>query len=296
MGKRVGVVGTGLMGSAIAERLLSAGFDVVVHDRIREKAEPLLRRGAFWSDHPFRDCERLVLCLYTTDDVAAVLDTHGLSIRPGSIVIDTTTGEPDQVARLASELSQRGVKYVDAPISGSSEQTRLGEVLTMVGGEKSTFEACQDILDAFSARTIYAGPAGSGSKMKLVSNLVLGLNRAALAEGLAFAKSIDVDPRAAFEVLRHSMAYSKIMDTKGEKMLAGDLQAAARLTQHLKDIQMILEAAKLRGRRLPLSEVHAQLLVECDQLGFGDCDNSAVLRAYFPSARPNENPLEKANE
>ena len=129
-------------------------------------------------------------------------------------------------------------------------------------------------------RTFYAGPWGSGSRMKLISNLVLGLNRAALAEGLVFARAIGVDPEAALEVLMGTMAYSRIMDTKGRKMVDGDFCIQARLSQHLKDIRLILDAAAAAGQPLPLTETHRRLLEAAEAAGFGDADNSAIIRAF----------------
>jgi 3-hydroxyisobutyrate dehydrogenase-like beta-hydroxyacid dehydrogenase len=296
MKKRIGLVGTGLMGTAIAERLLGAGFDVLVHNRTRRNADPLIEMGATWSDHPIAECDRVVISLYTSETVAEMLDIFGASIRPGSVLIDTTTGEPNQVVALAKRVEDQGGIYLDAPISGSSEQTRSGEVTTIVGGDRETVESCWDVFEAFSARIVHAGSVGSGAKMKLISNVVLGLNRAALAEGLAFAKAIGVDPRAALDVLLHSMAYSKIMDTKGEKMLSGDFRVAAKLSQHLKDIKIALGVAQHAGQKLPLSEAHAQLLIDAEQLGFGESDNSAIVRAFFPFALRDENPLENSDD
>ena len=143
----------------------------------------------------------MLISLYTTDTVEEVLDRLADGLRPGQILIDTTTGEPEQTARLGARLAARGVQYLDAPISGSSEQTRRGEVTAIVGGPREAFEACRDLFDCCAAKTIYAGPCGSGARMKLVSNLVLGLNRAALAEGLVFAQALGLDAEAALQVL-----------------------------------------------------------------------------------------------
>ena len=123
-------------------------------------------------------------------------------------------------------------------------------------------------------------PAAAVRRMKLVTNLVLGLNRAALAEGLVFAQAIGLDADAALQVLMNSMAYSRTMDTKGRKMVEGDFRTQARLAQHLKDIRLILAAAAAVERDLPLTEVHRQLLESAEAAGFGDADNSAVIRAY----------------
>jgi 3-hydroxyisobutyrate dehydrogenase-like beta-hydroxyacid dehydrogenase len=202
------------------------------------------------------------------------------SLRSGQILVDTTTGEPEQTARLGAKLAARGVQYLDAPISGSSEQTRRREATAIVGGPREPYDACRDLFDCLVKECFYAGPWGSGAKMKLISNLVLGLNRAALAEGLVFARSIGVDPANALPVLMGTMAYSRIMDTKGRKMLDGDFSVQARLSQHLKDIRLILDAAVAAGQPLPLTEAHRQLLEAAEAAGFGNADNSAIIRAF----------------
>jgi 3-hydroxyisobutyrate dehydrogenase-like beta-hydroxyacid dehydrogenase len=278
--KRVGIIGLGLLGTALAERLVKAGYEVWVHNRTREKAEPLLALGARWADNPLAVCDRVLISLYTTDIVEEVLDRLADGLHAGQVLIDTTTGAPEQVARLGARLAARGVGYLDAPVSGSSEQTRRGEATAIVGGPPEAFDACRDMFDCCARETIYAGPCGSGAKMKLVSNLVLGLNRAALAEGLVFAQALGLDARAALQVLTHSMAYSRTMDTKGRKMVEGDFHTEARLSQHLKDVRLILDAAADAGQDLPLSEMHRRLLEAAEAAGFGDADNSAVIRAY----------------
>lgn len=278
--RNVGVIGLGLMGTALAERLIEAGYTVWVQNRTREKARPLEARGARWADTPPAVCDRIVISLYTTDTVEEVLDRMAGALRPGHILIDTTTGEPEQTARLGARLAARGVEYLDAPLSGSSEQTRRGEAIAIVGGSREAFDACGDLFERCAAKTIYAGPCGSGAKMKLVSNLVLGLNRAALAEGLVFARALGLDMEAALHVLMNTMAYSRIMDTKGRKMLDGDFRTQARLSQHLKDIRLILAAAAGAGQALPLTEVHRRLLEAAEAAGFGDADNSAIIRAF----------------
>lgn len=278
--QRIGVIGLGLMGTAFTERLLEAGFRVWVHNRTREKAEPLIARGAQWADNPLAVCDRVLISLYTTDTVEEVLDRLAAGLRSGQILIDTTTGAPEQTARLGARLAARGVQYLDAPVSGSSEQTRRGEATAIAGGPRAAFDACRDVFECCVRQAIYAGPCGSGARMKLVSNLVLGLNRAALAEGLVFAQALGVDGDAALQVLVNSMAYSRTMDTKGQKMVQGDFRTQARLSQHLKDVRLILDAASEAGQSLPLTEVHRRLLEAAEAAGYGDADNSAVIRAF----------------
>ena len=276
---RVGLVGLGLMGTAIAERLLAHGYSLAVWNRSPEKAEALKKLGAAWSDNPFADCRRVVVSLYSSDVVAAVVEWMSNGLQAGQIVIDTTTGEPSDAITLARRLAERGVNYLDAPISGSSEQTRRGEATVMVGGQLAAFEACADLWSVLGGKTIYAGVSGSAAKMKLVTNLVLGLNRAALAEGLLFAEAIGVSAEAALEALKAGAAYSKAMDVKGRKMLDSDFRPQAKLSQHLKDVRLILESAARARLALPLSETHRRLLERAETLGLGELDNSAVIEA-----------------
>ena len=281
--KCIGMIGLGLMGTAMSERLLEHGFHVFVWNRTQEKADPLIALGAQWSDNPLADCDRIIISLYTSDVVESVIkqllkDLHTKRASEellGKILIDTTTGAPEQSDEMSTQLASLGLKYLDAPISGSSEQTRRGEATVMVGGEREAFEACNDLWPMLGANTYHVGASGSAAKMKLISNLVLGLNRAALAEALVFAQGIGVDPASALEVLRGSMAYSRAMDVKGQKMLDEDFTVQARLSQHLKDVRLILAS----GVTLPLSETHRQLLEQAEAMGLGEADNCAIIKA-----------------
>jgi 3-hydroxyisobutyrate dehydrogenase-like beta-hydroxyacid dehydrogenase len=275
--KLVGLIGLGLMGTALAERLLEHGYRVAVWNRTRQKADPLLARGAEWSDNPLVSCERVIFSLYTSDAVAQVLEQMQTGLRAGQIVLDTTTGEPAQTEALGKRLAARRVRYLDAPISGSSEQTRRGEATVIASGDRNAFDACDDLWRVIGRRVFYVGPCGNAARMKLISNLVLGLNRAALAEGLAFAEAIGVAPAEALEVLAGSMAYSRAMDVKGRKMVERDFSVQARLSQHLKDVRLILQTAREAGLPLPLAEAHRRLLEQAEAAGLGDLDNSAIV-------------------
>ncbi|MFO0910371.1 MAG: NAD(P)-dependent oxidoreductase [Isosphaeraceae bacterium] len=246
----------------------------------------MIAQGAEWSDNPLAVCPRVVISLYTTDVVEAVLAELDAGLHAGQILIDTTTGEPAQTAALAARLAARGVSYLDAPISGSSQQTREGAATVIVGGDRATFEACADLWPVMGTRVFHVGPCGSAARMKLISNLVLGLNRAVLAEGLAFAEALGVSPSAALEVMAGSNAYSKAMDVKGRKMVERDFSVQARLSQHLKDVHLILDAARDAGLSLPLTETHRRLMEQAEAAGWGDLDNSVIietLRTLKPS-------------
>lgn len=276
----VGMIGLGLMGTALTERLLEHGSRVTVWNRTREKADSLLTRGAQWSDNPLAICDRVIISLYTTEVVEVVLAELDAGLHAGQIILDTTTGEPEQTAALGARLAARDVQYLDAPISGSSEQTRRGEATVIVGGDRAAFEACADLWRVMGAKTFHVGACGSAAKMKLITNLVLGLNRAALAEGLAFAEAIGVSPAAALEVMAGSNAYSKAMDVKGRKLVERDFTVQARLSQHLKDVRLMLQAAAAVGMELPLADTHRRLMEQAEAAGLGDLDNSAIIEVW----------------
>jgi 3-hydroxyisobutyrate dehydrogenase-like beta-hydroxyacid dehydrogenase len=278
--KPVGVIGLGLLGTALCERLLASGYIAAVWNRTREKAEPLVARGARWSDNPLVECDRVIISLYTTDVVEQALEQMKSGLRAGQILIDTTTGDPEQTVALGKRLAKLGVDYLESPIAASSEQTRQGNALAIVAGPPNAFAACRDLFDAIAGKTIHVGAAwGGAAKVKLVNNLVLGLNRVALAEGLVFAKAIGLDAGKTLDVLKEGNSYSGVMDTKGRKMIEGDFSLQAKLSQHAKDVRIILEEAARGGISLPLSELHLRLLTEAIAAGFGEQDNSAIIRA-----------------
>lgn len=263
----LGVIGMGLMGSAVMKMTgAGRGWDVDANRCV----------NASTANDVFEHCAVVFLCLPNSDIVREVLCCAAL--KPGQILIDTTTGDPGEMAALGGELKAQNVHYLDATVSGSSAQLLQRDVIVMVGGDVDVFEQCLVWLDRFAREVVHVGPCGSGAKMKLVTNLVLGLNRAALAEGIAFAQQLDLDLAQTLDVMRRSMAYSRIMDTKGEKMITQDFAPQARLSQHLKDVRLMLAASKLP---LPLSETHRQLLEKAEALGYGEADNSAVIQAFL---------------
>ncbi len=281
-GALVGLIGAGLMGLAMAERLRASGHRVFGWDISSHQRSALQRIGgtvAGGSSEVFARCHRVILSLPDDDVVASVIHESSPALHSGQIVMDTSSGAPDTAARLDSELSPRGIEYLDATVSGNSAQTRNGEVVMMVGGSRTAFEKCHGLFGLFARQIIHTGPCGSGAKMKLITNLVLGLNRAALAEGLVFARSLGLDDAQTLQVLRDSMAYSRIMDAKGEKMVHEDFEPQAKLSQHLKDVRLMLEAAAKTDTKLPLSETHRDILVFGEQKGLGQFDNSAIIRA-----------------
>jgi len=279
----IGLIGVGLLGTALAERMLAGGLAVIGYDldarQLNRLAELGGKRGNGAGDIAAR-CETIVLCLPNSRVVRAAVDELGSRFRPGSLLIDATTGDPYDTEQLAQRLVSQGIGYVDATIAGSSEQARRGEAVVIIGGEEAEVSRAVPVLSSWSPSRFHVGPAGSGARLKLVVNLVLGLNRAVLAEGLALAEVCGIEPAVALNVLQATPAYSRAMETKGPKMIAREYGPQARLSQHAKDVQLIRALAQRHAARTPLSDVHAELLEKAIELGFGDADNSAIIEAY----------------
>ncbi len=287
--KPLGLIGIGLLGTALAGRLLGAGFRVVGTDVDPVRTDALRGLGGEVAEDAgdvVRSCDRILLSLPTSEIVAEVLDGVAGSLGPGQMVIDTTTGDPMQMAAMGDRLEARGVSYLDATVSGSSEQARRGDVVLMVGGDDRAFAACGDLFGALARAAFHVGPTGSGEKMKLATNLVLGLNRMALAEGLALARGLGLDLGLTLSVMMESAAYSRVMDAKGAKMIARDFAPQARLSQHLKDVRLILDEARRVGVASPLSEAHRTMLETAVGARYGDADNSAIFLAYDVPGTP----------
>jgi 3-hydroxyisobutyrate dehydrogenase-like beta-hydroxyacid dehydrogenase len=184
------------------------------------------------------------------------------------------------MAAFGAKLDRAGIAYLDATVGGSSRQVRRGEAIVMAGGRAQAFRVCEDLFASFAQRMFHVGEWGAGARMKLVLNLALGLNRAVLAEALSFARAIGIAPRGALEVLEAGPAYSRVMEIKGKKMLNGEFSPEARLSQHLKDVNLILDLADKSGAHTPLSRIHRELLERAEAAGFGDEDNSAIIKAF----------------
>jgi len=281
--KQVGVIGLGLLGTAICDRLQQQEFRTLGFDIDPDRCRHHIDQGRPLADDIAQlatSCNRILLSLPDATISLNVVTELAASLQPGAIVIDTTTGGPQQMQECASRLQVQAAEYLDATVGGSSVQVRHGDAVLMVGGQPATIAACRDVFAGLATRTFHLGPIGSGARMKLVLNLALGLNRAVLAEALEFAKAQGLDQRTALEVLQAGPAASQVMQTKGEKMIQRDFTPQARLSQHLKDVRLILAEGRDCGARLILTENHERLLSALEDSGHGQLDNSAVIEAF----------------
>ena len=280
----VGIIGLGLMGEVFSQRLIDVhipvtGFDIDPARRAR--LAELGGRPAGSIAELAVPARCIIIAVFNTDQVEDVIDNHlapALGDGSNKIVVCMSTCDPDRVAALAARVVPRGIRYLDAPVSGTSDQVRRGDGVVLIGGEIGVADEVNDVLDALFARRFHVGKVGDGGRAKLAINLILGLNRLAMAEGLVFAERLGLDPAAFLEMARGSASYSQVMETKGPKMVRGDFSPEGRVRQTLKDVHLMLDQAAAVEQQLPMLEVHAEVLEACVRAGEGDMDNSAIIK------------------
>ena len=274
----VGVVGVGLMGEVYARRLVAARFAVIGYDVDQAKNKRLASFGAKAGSlaEIATTCEPIVLAVFNTDQVEDVVEHTLIGAAAGKIVLCTSTCDPDRIAALGVHVGNR-LRFLETPVSGTSEQVRQGDGVGLIGGDEKIAADAEPVLDAIFPRRFHIGKVGDGGRAKLAVNLILGLNRLALAEGLVFAERLGLDPAAFLDLARQSAAASQVMDTKGPKMIGGDFAPEGRVRQTLKDTHLMLDQARKAGQALPLLQIHADVLDACIRHGDSERDNSIVI-------------------
>jgi 3-hydroxyisobutyrate dehydrogenase-like beta-hydroxyacid dehydrogenase len=279
----VAIIGLGLMGEVYAQRLIDAGIPVTGYDIDPARRAQLDAIGGKAADSIAalaKPARCIVIAVFSTDQVEDVIENHllpALGEASGKIVLVMSTCDPDQVAALAARVTPRGIRYLDVPVSGTSDQVRRGDGVALIGGDPKIADEIDNIMEALFARRFHVGKVGDGGRAKLAVNLILGLNRLALAEGLVFAERLGLDPAAFLAVARGSASYSQVMETKGPKMVRGDFSAEGRAKQTLKDVHLMLDQAADVGQKLAMLEVHADILEACVRAGEAEMDNSVVI-------------------
>jgi len=283
IGETIGLIGLGLVGQAIGARLRAAGFVPLGFDRSETAAAAWHAQGGALANSPAdigARCARCLLAVFDTDGVLAVTEGPGGLLEGSALrtIVDCSTGDPDRLQALARRLGTRGLHFIEAPLSGSSQQIGAGTATMLLGATDEALAASEDLLAAITPHRLHIGGAGMGARAKLATNLVLGLNRAALAEGLVFAERLGIAPDRFLELVLATPARSDAARAKGAMMVAGDFGTPqSRVRQHLKDLELMLAQAAASGQRLPLTATHAALLRAAVAAGDGELDNAAVL-------------------
>ncbi|HEY7077741.1 MAG TPA: 2-hydroxy-3-oxopropionate reductase [Solirubrobacteraceae bacterium] len=283
----VAFIGLGIMGAPMARHLVDAGFDVVGFNRSPKKLEPLVEhggRGAETIADAVREADIVALMVPDSPDVQDVLAGEGGvfdNAKDGALIIDFSSIRPDVAAELAAQARERGLRMLDAPVSGGEAGAVAAKLSIMVGGEAEDFEAAKPVFDAVGATIVHVGPSGAGQTVKAANQLIVAGNIQLLAEAVAFLEAFGVDMEAALRVLGGGLAGSKVLDQKGENMLTRSFDPGFRVELHHKDLGIVTTAAREAGVVIPLGALVAQLMAALRAAGDGGLDHSALLRGVL---------------
>ena len=279
MTKTVGIFGLGLIGTALADRFLNAGHQVLGFDVDQARMTQLQDLGGRSSSaEDIWQSDILVSAVFSTDQLTDIITDAPEGT--GKTLVTMSTCDPDEIIALEGVAKAKGITLVEAPISGTSKQVQNGTALLLLAGDASGLDAFEAVADAISPNRQRVGAIGAGNKTKLAINCILGLNRAAIAEGLVFAEALGLDPETFLETAKISAARSDVMAAKGPLMVARDFTPLGRITQSHKDFALIREMADRNGHgKLPLVARYLDLVENAEDAGEGGLDNSAVLLA-----------------
>jgi 3-hydroxyisobutyrate dehydrogenase-like beta-hydroxyacid dehydrogenase len=281
---RVAVIGLGTMGAPMARHLLAAGHEVTVHNRTRAREEPLAALGAARADSPAtaaRGAEAALTCVSDTPDLeTVVLGDGGIAegLEVGSLLVDCSTVSPGASAELAAALRERGLGFVDAPVSGGSEGAERGTLTIFCGGEQADVERARPILEAFGSRITHLGPAGAGQAAKAVNQVMIAGTYASVGEGLALARAAGLPLAELVEALSAGAAQSWVLANRSQNVIDGAYPLGFKLALHRKDLGIALAEASALGVEMDVSALVAAQEDALIAAGHGDEDVSAVAR------------------
>jgi 3-hydroxyisobutyrate dehydrogenase-like beta-hydroxyacid dehydrogenase len=283
MPQSIGFIGLGIMGQPMALNLVKAGFPVTVFNRTRSKTEPLERAGARVASTPAEAAHDAEVIMTIVSDSAAmeevvsgkggVLET----IRPGAVLIDSSTISPTVSRKLAGQLAGKGASMLDAPVTGSKHGAEKGELTFMIGGERQVLERVMPVLRVLGKRHIYCGQQGLGLAAKLAMNCILATTLEIFAEGFVMATKAGVPPATLLEIMQSSLARSAIADFKAPFVLKGDFTPYFPLKLMHKDLELAMEAAYAQNVPMPAAAAVKEVYGGAKALGKGDLDYIAVI-------------------
>ena len=280
----VGWIGLGAMGSPMATCIARAGHEVTAYDIDPARAQALAEEGVRAGDSiagTAAEAAVLAVMVATPAQGESVLFGDGRAaeaLKPGAVVLVMATVGAEAVTSWAERLAAQDVEVVDAPVSGGVARAASGELLMMVGGSTNAVEKVQPLLDAMASNAPVVGPgAGDGQKVKLVNQLLCGVHIAVAAEALAFAEALGLDPATCWEVLRHGAAASFMFDDRGRRMVEGAEQVKSALDIFVKDMGLVVDAARQSTYPAPLASAAEQLYLAGRRAGLGRRDDSSVI-------------------
>jgi 3-hydroxyisobutyrate dehydrogenase-like beta-hydroxyacid dehydrogenase len=284
--KSIGFIGLGTMGAPMAMTLLKNGYSLTVFNRTTDKAREFINLGAEVVSSASRVAKAVDVLFTNVSDDQALLDVFfgadGIleGIRPGLTVIDCSTVSPETSRKIAQELAAHYANFLDAPVTGSKPAAESGSLVFMVGGDQEVFTEQADLFAALGSKALYMGPSGSGSYAKLAHNTIVGINSAALAEGVALASKAGLDPAQFLEIVQSGSANSKQAELKAPKILERDFSNQFSLKLMLKDLLLASKLSQDFKFPVPLLNAATNLYQIGLSKGLGDQDLSAIIQCY----------------
>jgi len=280
----IAFIGLGIMGQPMSVHLQNAGFDVCGVNLDPARLQPLVDAGGRAAGsiaEAVKGADVVAVMVPDSPDVEQVLageDGVFEHATPGALIIDFSSIRPDVTASLAEQAGSKGLRIIDAPVSGGEAGAKNAALSIMVGGAAADFAEARQVLDAVGRTVVHVGPNGSGQTVKAANQLIVAANIQVLAEAVVFLEAYDVDTEAALEVLGGGLAGSKVLDQKKSNMLGRSFDPGFRIDLHHKDMGIVTAAAREAGVVIPLGALAAQLMASARANGDGDLDHSALLR------------------
>jgi 2-hydroxy-3-oxopropionate reductase len=280
---KIGFIGLGVMGNPMAKNLLKAGHQLVVYDIVKEKVDDLVQAGA----EPAENCrdaagrgDIIILMLPDSPEVEVVMQgEEGVLVgaRPGSIIIDMSSISPLVDIAMEKKAREKGLKMLDAPVSGGEPGAIAGTLAIMVGGDASTFEEVKGILQVMGKSVVLVGEIGAGQFTKLANQILVAVHLQAMSEALVFAKKAGLDVQKVYEAVRGGLAGSNVLDAKVPLVLKRNYKPGFRIKLHIKDLKNALIAGRELGIPLPATALAQTFFEACDAAGRSNLDHGALI-------------------
>lgn len=283
---KIGFIGLGIMGTPMAKNLLGAGHELVVYDRSAEKMEELVKagaKGAASSKEVAEECRLVITMVPNSPHVkAAVMGKDGVleGAKEGDILVDMSSIAPLASQEVYKACKEKGVRMIDAPVSGGEPKAVDGSLSIMVGGDREIFDEVYDILMVMGGSAVYCGDSGAGNMTKLANQIIVAVNIAAVSEAFMLASKAGVDPKKVFDAIKGGLAGSTVMNAKVPKILGRDFAPGFRIDLHIKDLNNAVETGHSVGAPLFLTTQVQEMLERLHFDGCGSDDHSAIAKYY----------------
>ena len=284
--KTVGFIGLGVMGASMAAHLLDGGYNLIVYNRTRIKAEPLLARGAKWADTPAEVAAQsdvvVTIVGYPRDVEEVYLGENGiLTTKKGGYVVDMTTSSPMLAKRIYETAKAKGVAALDAPVSGGDIGARKAQLVIMVGGDREAFDALQPLFNLVGRTIRYFGGAGAGQYTKMVNQIAIASGMIGVAEAVAFAKKAGLNATEVIETISGGAAASWSLSNLAPRMVRGDVAPGFFIKHIIKDMKIALECAEEMHLEMPGLTLAKRLYDQLAARGMEDCGTQAIVQWYL---------------